>query len=386
MANLLDYLYWRGDLTFEQTPFNEVDNLILSELSYLDFGGIVPAPGMGEGLSLREAAQAFFARVPAGEKIDMGVLLPDEIPEMLRRMAQSDRFQNVKLNCYEVLVDTGKDRQFAALTVELGGNRAFLSYRGTDDTLAGWREDFYMACLPEIPAQKLALDYLKRVARQYPRWKLQLGGHSKGGNLAVYAAVFCPRAIQRRIEAVWSNDGPGFYDHIISLPEYERISDRIITIVPKSSMVGMLLEHEEDYIVVDSDQDGWFQHDGFSWKVLGPRFIQLRSVTKEGRLNDLVMRDWLENLTLEQRERFVNGLFDVLQASGAKTLTDLREDGLKGAENMLRAMKDMDKQTRDVVREALKLLLKSNIRIRLEDLRQESEKIEWPKWKFGEKE
>ena len=204
MANLLDYLDWRGDLTMAQAPFNEVDNLILAELSYVDFRGILPPPGQGRPVPLETAAQAFFSRYPEGEKIDLGVLIPDQIPEMLERMAASRRFGGMKLGCFLDQVDAAQGEQFAALAAETGDGAVYLSFRGTDDTLAGWREDLEMACMPEVPAQKKALAYIETAARQYARRKLRLGGHSKGGNLAVYAAVFCPAAIQRRILDVWS--------------------------------------------------------------------------------------------------------------------------------------------------------------------------------------
>ena len=244
MANLMDYLDWRGDLTLDQSPFNEVDNLILAELSFVDFQGTVPGPGEGEGVVLREAAEAFFARFPEGEKIDMGVLVPGAIPEMLGKMASSRRFGAMKLNCFTDHLDVGKGEQFAALTIETGDGLLYLSFRGTDDTLAGWKEDFELACMPEVPAQKKAVRYVRDTAKQYPRRRLRLGGHSKGGNLAVYAGVFCPAAVQRRIEAVWSNDGPGFHEDLLDLPEHRRVAERIYSIVPKSSVVGMLLEHE----------------------------------------------------------------------------------------------------------------------------------------------
>ena len=140
MANLMDYLDWRGDLTLEQSPFNEVDNLILSELSFVDFQEIVPSPGSGKSVELRYAAESFFSRFQEGEKIDMGVLVPDEIPNMLRRMADSRRFGEMRLNCFVDWLDVGKGEQFAALTIETGDGRLYLSFRGTDDTLAGWRD------------------------------------------------------------------------------------------------------------------------------------------------------------------------------------------------------------------------------------------------------
>ena len=374
MANLLDYLDWRGDLTLDQAPFNEVDNLILAELSFVDFKDIVPGPDEGESVVLREAAEAFFAKFPQGEKIDMGVLVPGAIPEMLRKMADSRRFGDMKLNCFVDHLDVGKGEQFAALAIETGDKGMYLSFRGTDDTLAGWKEDFELACMPEVPAQKKAVAYTWAVAKQFPRKKLRLGGHSKGGNLAVYAGVFCPESVQKRIIAVWSNDGPGFHTDLLELPEHRRIAERIYSIVPKSSVVGMLLEHEEDYTVVDSDQLGFLQHDGFSWQVVGDHFVKLRQVTQQAHLSDQELRKWVHGLSVEQRETFVSALFDVLAAYGAVTLTDLKDDSFKAVGAMVKAMKDLDKETRDGLWDFLAILFKSNLRMVLEGIQEETEK------------
>lgn len=374
MGNLLDYLDWRGDLTLQQSPFNEVDNLILAELSYLDFRGIVPAADEGGSVELWQAADAFFAKYPPGTKIDLGVLLPDELPVMLDKMAVSTRFSTMRLSCYEESLDEEQGEQFAALTVETGDGLLYLSYRGTDDSLAGWKEDFELACRPEVPAQKKAVEYLKSVARRFPRRKLRLGGHSKGGNLALYAAVFCPERLQRRITAVWSNDGPGFHTDLLALPAYQRIGEQVISIVPKSSIVGMLLEHVEDYTVVDSDQRGLMQHDGFSWQVMGSQFIHLRQVTEQTALCNQELRVWVHALSVEQREKFVEALFQVLSVSGAKTLTDLKEDRFKSAGTMIKAMKDLDKETREGLWKFLGILFKSNLRMVLEGIYEETER------------
>ena len=370
MANILDYLSWRGDLTLAQSPFNEVDNLILAELSFVNFTGIVPGPGEGEGVPLHAAAEAFF-RSHEGGDMGMGVLVPDEIPTLLRKMAECPRFREMKVNCFCDHLDVRKAEQFAAVTVELGDGSIYLSFRGTDDTIAGWKEDFLLGCQPEVPAQKKAVAYVKAVAAQYPRRKLMLGGHSKGGNLAVYGGVFVPLAIQRRISAVWSNDGPGFYGAVLETPQHARLEGRVHSIVPKSSVVGMLLEHEESYTVVDSDQVGLWQHDGFSWQVLGTGFVTLREVSRQGRRNDLALKEWVRRLPVDQREKFVDGLFEVLTASGATTLTDLKEDGFRAAGAMVRAMKDMEKDTRDALFNAIATLFRSNIQAAVEEAREE---------------
>lgn len=386
MANILDYLDWRGDLTLRQSAFGEVDNLILAELSFVDFGGIVPEPGKGGGVRLDRAADDFFSRhgKKSGE-IDMGVLVPDAIPVLLEKMAASTRFRTMKLGGFVDYLDVEKAEQFAALSIELGNGAVYLSFRGTDDTIAGWKEDFLIGCMPQVPAQRKAVQYVAEIARQYPRRKLILGGHSKGGNLAVYGGIFCPPAVQKRIAAVWSNDGPGFHEEVLTRPEHERIEDRIHSIVPKSSVVGMLLEHEEKYTVVDSSQSGLMQHDGFSWVVLGSHFVTLREVSRQGHLNDLVLKDWVHSLSQEQREKFVDGLFAVLSASGAVTLTDLKTDSFHAAGAMVRAMKDMEKETRDALFYAIRLLFRSNFKVLVEELQAESEKkrTERTAWKWN---
>lgn len=370
MANLLDYLDWRGDLTLGQDPFNEVDNLILAELSFVDFGGIVAPPGEGSGIPLYEAAERYFTRFPEG--VDMGVLVPDAIPEMLEKMAACPRFRDMKLSCFADWLDNDKAVQFAALTIETGDGAVYLAFRGTDDTLAGWKEDFHLACVPEIPAQRLAVEYTRQTAKQYPRKKLRLGGHSKGGNLAVWAALNVPDRVQRRIQQVWSNDGPGFHEDILSLPEHQEVARRIVTIIPQSSLVGMILEHDEDYTVVESSEKGLMQHDGFSWEVKGSGFVRLGSVTRQGRHHDLVLKEWVRQMPLDQREKFVEGLFTLLTASGAQTLTDLKEENLKAVGAMVKAMKDMEKDTRDALLYAFRQLMRSGWKVLSEEWQQET--------------
>ena len=262
--------------------------------------------------------------------------------------------------------------QFAALTIETGDGAVYLAFRGTDDTLAGWKEDFHLACVPEIPAQRLAVEYTRQAAKQYPRKKLRLGGHSKGGNLAVWSALNVPDRVRRRIQQVWSNDGPGFHEDILSLPEHQDVARRIVTIIPQSSLVGMILEHDEDYTVVESSEKGLMQHDGFSWEVKGPGFVRLGSVTRQGRHHDLVLKEWVRQMPLDQREKFVEGLFSLLTASGAQTLTDLKEENLKAVGAMIKAMKDMEKDTRDALLYAFRQLMRSGWKVLSEEWQQET--------------
>ena len=327
MANIMDYLDWRGDLPLTVSPFNEVDGLILAELSFINFEGIVPPPELGRGVPLRDAAGTYFAR-HNGQEIDMGVLVPGRIPDLMCRMAHSVRFGGMLLNGYCELMDDAREQQFAALTVELGDGSIYLSYRGTDDTIVGWKEDLNMGYLEVIPSQTRALEYLGRMTRQYPDAKLRIGGHSKGGNLSVYAAVKAPAAVQDRIVQVYNNDGPGFAKPLVGTPEHTRVADRILTVVPQSSVVGQLLEHEQNVEIVRSDAEGMLQHDGFSWQVVGDHFIHLDGFSREGKVIDETLESWEGSLSPKQREAFADALYTVLTASGAKTLSELNGDKL----------------------------------------------------------
>lgn len=366
MANLVDYLDWRGDLPMTVDRFNEVDSLILTELAYIEMGDAVPEDNASVPLSA--VSKRLFVESADGKKLEMGVVTAAKISELLHKLARTPRFQDLRLSCFERRLDVENAEQFAALTIELPDDTVYLAFRGTDDTLAGWKENIHLSCMEEVPAQRQAVRYTERVAALYPDKRLRIGGHSKGGNLAMWAGAFCSRAVQDRIVNVWSNDGPGFNEATMLRPELQRIRPRIISIVPKSSVVGMLLTHGEDYIVVDSSQVGILQHDGFSWNVLGPHFIHLDRISQQGRINDLTFRRWVQQVPWEQRERFADGLFGILSASGAVTFNDFRTDKWKTAAAMVKAMKDMDKETRDALTATLAALFRSNLEVRLEGL------------------
>ncbi|MBQ5799632.1 MAG: DUF2974 domain-containing protein, partial [Oscillospiraceae bacterium] len=195
MATILDYIDWRGDLTLAASPFNEVDNLLMAEMCFLDFTAIVPPPGLSGGVRLQEVAAAYFAQ-REGSPIHLGRFVPDAIPDMFCRMASSERFSNMRLNGYEELFDMEREQQFAAITVDLGDGSIYVAFRGTDDTLVGWKEDMNLSFLDTIPSQVLAADYLARMAEQYAGATIRVGGHSKGGNLAVYSAIHVSEEVQ----------------------------------------------------------------------------------------------------------------------------------------------------------------------------------------------
>ena len=356
MNDILTYIDWRGDLSLAQSDFNEVDSLILSMLSYLELADIVPPPGEG-AMPLREAAARYFERRPAPTEPPKPGDFERSLQWLLVKLADAPRFRDMALSGAVNVLDSQRAEQFYAITIQPDDRRVYVAYRGTDDNLAGWKEDFLLACLPEIPAQRDALSYLERAAALHPDKALLLGGHSKGGNLAVYAAVQAPEAIQSRIEAVWSNDGPGFLEPMETFKGYRRVADVVHAIVPKSSVVGMLLSHKRRYRIVDSSQAGLFQHDGFSWQVSGPRFVTLPSLTEQSERANEAIRDWLHGITLEERRQFVDCLFDMLYATGATSLSQIRKDRGLSLLASLPHVKGISRENREHIVEFLLLML-----------------------------
>lgn len=355
MANLLDYLRWRGDLPLRASPFNPVDNLILSVLAYVPFDGVVPSSVTKKGPTIAEAATTLLETGAAGPAFrDENDLL------LLSALAASVRFGNMRLCAYESVLDPEREKQFAAVTAMTGDGHAFVAYRGTDHTLVGWKEDFNMSFMSPVPAQEAAVAYLEHVASGLglgPR--LRLGGHSKGGNLAVYAASFCRARTQRRVRAVYNNDGPGFDATVIAREGYRTIQERIRSFVPQSSIIGMLLEHHERYTVVQSTESGLMQHDPYSWSVLGTDFITVKQVTDESLFVDRALKEWVGAMAPAQRELFIDAVFDVLSATDAKTFSELGGDWLKSSIAVAKSLRGLDEATRKVMFDALKLLFKA---------------------------
>ncbi len=334
MGDHLDYLAWRGDLSLEQVPFGPVDALALAVLSYVRFDGLVPS-GTEELVPLGRTAENHLALPPAWR----GRCRCDSDLDLLRALAQSPRFAGMELGSRADTFLPEEETQFAALTILPGDGSAFLSFRGTDATLVGWKEDFNMSFLDVVPAQLAAAKYIEQSAGCFSG-PLVLGGHSKGGNLAVAGASLCSMKARDRIKTVYSFDGPGFTDYLLARPGYQELLTRIRTYVPQSSVVGLLLGHEEPHTVIKSDQEGLFQHDPYSWQIQGPGFVQVEEVTAGSMKIDRALKSWLAGLTREQRETVADTLYDLLSSGDAKTVQEALEP--KNLASALHAALDTD--------------------------------------------
>ncbi len=344
MANIFDYLLWRGDLPLSSQPFHEVDGVILARLAYMPFEYIPALP-----LTVAEAAQCLLAVE------DLPVLQKDDL-RLLETLAKSPRFQNMVLSRYVNELDGQSQTQFSAITVRLDDRSSFLSFRGTDNTLIGWKEDFNMCFVCPVPAQTLAVNYLREAAGE-ESGVFYLGGHSKGGNLAVYAAAFS--GLGDRVTAIYNYDGPGFDEQVLQSPGYQAVCKKVNTYVPQSSIVGMMLGHEETYTIVHSTQSGIWQHDIYSWEVRRDHFLCLETVDQSSRFIEHTLKGWIADLDHTQREQFVDAVYTVMSQTNANTLRQLTDHWFASAKAVLRCVKDLDEPTRKLVTQTLLLLVKS---------------------------
>ncbi len=348
MAGILEYLDWRGDVPLDVDPFGEVDNLVLAELSYTDFGGIVSE--QGQEVALTEACRMYFER-HTHEEIMADKSFTARSPLLLEPMCGGARFQDTRLKWYVNEVHPDQDEQMAAITFLLPNGGIYIAFRGTDNTLVGWKEDFNFSYLSETPGQRRAVAYLNAVGRQ-TSGPLLVGGHSKGGNLAVYAAAFCDEMVQARIRTVYTNDGPGFRQDILDTEGYARILPRVISLIPDTDIIGQLLSNRCACRVVKSEARGIWQHDGFTWSVRRNRLVGADQ-SDLSLLAGKALGGWLEQMNDETRRSFTATVFAMFESAGLDTVDGMLTHKWKSLEAMLAALRGVP---RDKLQEALRIM------------------------------
>ena len=374
MPNIFDYLEWRCDVPFEHDPFNDVDNLILAELSYTHFDGAVPADG--KRTPLRDVYKTFF-EINSREEIEKSEDVLARTAFLMDGMMAGDRFSGTQISDYVDIVDNDRDMQMSAVTFILEDGTAYIAFRGTDNTVVGWKEDFNMSYLPETGGQREAVAYLNRIGKKLRR-PLRVGGHSKGGNFAVYASAFCDKSVRDRIIAVYSNDAPGFRKEVAESEEYRAVIGKVKSIVPESSVIGLLLSSEAAHkYTVASSVKGMLQHDGMTWQVKRNEFVQTEQ-SDFGRFIRDTQKDWLSKIDDRSREKYVSALFSLLESTGADTFTEMKGQKLKTIEQILTSAKELPEETQKLILDITGELIGSGgrtIRQALADLKQEKDKL-----------
>lgn len=346
MANIIDYLMWRGDIPFSQVPLNEIDSLILSRISYFPFDNLFQGD---EQITIGKAYQRFK------KEKDKTVLQIDDL-DLFPVVADCVRYKNLVLRDYINKIDGKQEKQFSAITICLPNHILYVSFRGTDNTLIGWKEDFNMSFSSNVPSQKDSIVYLDEIASKC-EGDIIVGGHSKGGNLAVYASTFCNRKTKERIKEIYNEDGPGFDDDIIQTKEYQEMIKKVHTYIPQSSVIGRLLNHQETYTVVQSTASGIMQHDLYSWQVMGSKFISLEEVTNGSLLVDKTIKDWVKEVSPKQRAQFVEVLFEILNSTEATTLEELSSKKMETARLLVKRYQSIEDENKELISKTMHALL-----------------------------
>lgn len=355
MSNIYDYIEWRGDLSICNDRFNEIDSLILSRLSYFPFDGLIEED---EEITIEESYKRYQERGTTGR------ILQQEDINLFPVLATSERFGKMKLTKYINKIDPIHEKQFSAITIIMPDDTIYVAYRGTDNTVVGWKEDFNMSFSELVPAQTDAVQYIENIAYTYKE-KIRVGGHSKGGNLAVYAAAFCKEEVQERIINVYNNDGPGFCDKVVESDKYKNVLDKVHTYIPQTSIIGRLLNHKEQTTILKSTQTGIMQHDLYTWQVLGTKFVK-DELTNSSEFIDKTITNWLKEVETEQREKFIDIFFEILNTTEVETLSEFSSKKFTNALTMLNAYKNIDDQSKEIMMKTLNVLFtiaKSNIKI-----------------------
>ena len=364
MANLFDYLKWRGDIPLSVDPFGEVDNLVLAELAYTDFEGILDGEAAGGFLPLKEICSRYFS-MHTEEEVLARETFVRKAPLLLKPLVESERFGGMQLGWYENRICVGKDEQMAAVACLLPDGTAYIAFRGTDDTIVGWKEDFNLAYMRETTGQKQAAEYLNRFRSE--EMPLRVGGHSKGGNLAVYASAFCDTAVRERITEIWSNDGPGFLKEVTETPQYEAILPLVHSILPEGSLFGLLMHGKFQHHFIKSSGWGLMQHDALTWEVERNRFVK-GELKDSSMVIDSALSTWIDGLELEERKSFIDTLFSVLTSTGSTTLEELGQNRLKNLGGIVNALVALDKDKKDVLGRVLGALNKSSREAVMEEM------------------
>ena len=316
MGIIFDYLDQVAYDSIYDTPFNELDMLMLTEITYLPFDQIV-----SDQISPDCTCRLF----EAAEKMpqDLSMLVTKNRLKLLEKLASSTRFKNIKLMGYVNDIDPDVQKQFAAMIFKIKPDSYVLTFRGTDDSIIGWKEDFHMTYMDQVPAQKTAVNYLRKAMDALPG-QFILTGHSKGGNLASYAASQIEPEYQERIQSIYSYDAPGLNHSVITSQGYQTISEKIKRYIPQGSIVGMMLETPKQAQIVKSTAIGGLaQHDTFTWQISDQTFVLLDNLNPDSLQVDKTLKNWVDSVSDDELKDFFDLFFGLILDAGISSINDL---------------------------------------------------------------
>lgn len=349
MNNILSYVASFGNTLFSTRPLNALDAMVFSQLVHLP----LEVAGADCRAVLISDLPALLSQVAPRTKAEF--MLPYYL-ELMQACATSRRYASTTLSDFVNEVEPENNKQFSAMRAFLPRGHQLIAFRGTDLSLAGWEEDFRISFESPVPAQRRAVSYVSAIAEKTPG-PLTFSGHSKGGNLAVYAAAFCGEEVQARLHRVFSFDAPGQTEGVLKTQEYGRIRGRIRAFLPERSFVGLLLSQTRPFTVVACDIPGLMQHNPFNWQVSGGAFVKRPSLSAGSQFWDKALNTWLLAMTKQDREKLTRAIFDVLQAPGEEGFDGLSEGFLSNLMIMWKAAAQLPRDLRRAARRGIGLLL-----------------------------
>lgn len=351
MGTILDYLKEYGDYTLDEKPFSDVDSLVLCQLAYLKFDGMVPALGEKKPMvTLYDLVNhESYDHLYADERYRA------DNTALFLGIYRSIRFGGLKIGNYVNRIEVDRETQFSAVTFLLSNGIYYVAFRGTDENIVGWKEDLNLAFSEPVPGQLMSVEYLEETAKSI-KGDFYVGGHSKGGNLAVYSAMQCDDKTRKRIIRIYDHDGPGFRPEVKRKSAYDRIEDKIHKTIPRSSLVGMLLYSDGRYQVVESKTIGVAQHNPYTWLIKGDSFHVVEEIRAGRKFMDEALNEWILSLNQEQMHIFVDTFYQIVLASETDNLIDFTENWFRSIHKIGAALKDVDSETGKMIIHMMKSL------------------------------
>ncbi len=318
--SIIEYVLFNANKGFDELPFNNIDALIFAQLSYLDYTGIVED-------TRSESKGVYLHEISEHEKFSGIFVLPRTVEnntKLFNAVAYSRRYGKVRAKFYEDIFESDSDTQFCGMAFVLPGNLNVISFRGTDSTILGWKENCNMLYKYPVSSQEISVAYVDKVIPKL-RGKVIVTGHSKGGNLAIYSSVYCKKENKKKITKIVSFDSPGFTEEFVNDPAYLATLPKISKFVPEESMVGMLLTDKSTYQVVKSDGIGFYQHDPFMWKIDGISFVPSTKIVMRAKIIDTTFNDWVFGFEPQQREQFLEAMFLLIKRTNETNAPTFRQ-------------------------------------------------------------
>ncbi len=356
MQNIIDYINHYADFSFEQKPVNEIDALIFSQLAYVNYGAVAGGFDSDVEIKLKTASDIFFSLIDEAV-LEKEISIVYKACMLLKQCAGTKRFSNISILKYANNVNDRIDKQFSAVTFYLNKTDALIAFRGTDTSVTGVKESAMLSYMFPVPAQIEGLYYFQEAAMLADR-RITVCGHSKGGNLATFAAVNCSNSLKKKIANVYEFDAPGFPEQMIKRYDYIEMKDKIHSYIPQSSIIGCMLYHNSDMKIVKSMNENLKQHQVSSWEIENDKFVFADDTDSTSKFIDKYIKLFCEEIGSDNIESFFETVFDFIENTGIKNYDDIKRFDFSKLIKSLSSLKDIDEEKRNLIENTIRLAVK----------------------------